>query len=419
MVNKIYLLFGMICLIGIVSSAYYVTSPSNCPATNIAYPGFSCAPIMLCGNPDCYDTSILTAPGSSSTTTGSGGSDYSCSDTTCSGGFVMDCFSDDGSAPRCNNGGSYLVDRNATCYNKHTQTTATASVFNQSSCSATCTTNYFACDGSTTDTDGCEILAGSSCGSATGTVVLNQCYSASAGNCTSATRLDCDDSDSDGNPATCNVGNGCEILIGGACTVGSLSGTYGSTCTGSAGTCVLTPQHFITSTKAEFQSNATHPFLWGVDYNLGHLLNLSWNGGGGLYANTSGLYFNRTKLGGSTTESDPLWTANQSSYYNKSDILGFSYWNSTNNLFNKTYADTLYYGISNPYSFWNSTFNQANETYFNKKYLLLTGGNLTGNLNVTNSNLSIGSRIKLALADCSALQSGEICRNSTGVFIQG
>lgn len=356
------LIFGMIFLFGIVSSAnYYSTDPDNCPSSDATnYPGQNCAPQDICGDnsgiAQCYDTSTMNPPAGSSTTTGTGGTDYSCSDTTCSGGYVTNCYATiDSGAPYCDNNGAYLIDRNPTCYNKHVQTTATGGAFVTSSCSATCTTNYFACDGDTTDADGCEIHAGDSCGSGTGTIVYNQCYSASAGNCTSSTRLDCDDSDSDGNPATCNVGNGCEILIGGACTVGALSGTYGSTCTGSSGTCLLTPQHFITSTKAEYQSNATNPFLWGIDYNLGHLINLSWSVGGGFYVNASGAYFNGTLLGSGGAETDPYWTANQSNYFNTTDILGFGYYNFTDFDINDyfTSAEVLgfnYFNTSNTYN---------------------------------------------------------------------
>ena len=385
-----------------VSSAYYVTDPTECPLT---YQSQTCSGSdVVCGYSGgvtfCYDPANINPPNADSTTTGTGGSDLSCEDTTCSGGFVIDCYYYDGSAPHCDNGNTGFCDRNPTCYNKHVQTTCTKDVFVTSSCSATCTTNYFQCDGSTGDTDGCEIHAGDSCGSGTGTIVYNQCYSASAGNCTSSTKLDCDNSDSDGDPRTCNVGNGCEITIGGACSVGTLSGTYGSTCTGSAGTCQLTPQYFITSTNTQYQSNATNPFLWGTDFNMGVLLNLSWSIGGGFMVNASGAYFNNTLLGSGGVETDPYWTANftlynsswsstlNDSYQLKSNytdwnasgwiinwsqvistgegvdlatLLGFGYWNNTFATFNKTYADTLYCSISEP--LWTANFTAYNSSW--------------------------------------------------------
>ncbi len=47
------------------------------------------------------------------------------------------------------------------------------------------------------------------------------------------------------------------------------------------------------------------------------------------------------------------WTLDKPNYYTKTDILNFNYWNDTFASFNKTYADTLYYGINNPYGYYN------------------------------------------------------------------
>ncbi|MBM3228558.1 hypothetical protein FJZ20_01580, partial [Candidatus Pacearchaeota archaeon] len=88
--------------------------------------------------------------------------------------------------------------------------------------------------------------------------------------------------------------------------------------------------------------------------------------------------YNKTEIdsmGFLDEEVDPYWTGNQSFYFNKTDILGFAYynltafnisdyylktnpfgfWNDTYATFNKTYADTLYYGITNPYAYVNIT----------------------------------------------------------------
>ena len=446
------LLLLILGVIGFVSSAYYVTDPNNCPTS---YQSQSCSGIdHVCGYSGgvtfCYDPDGIDPPVGSATTTGSGGSDLSCEDTACSGGYVIDCYYYDGSAPHCDNGATGFIDRNPTCYNKHVQTTATGGSFVTSTCSATCTTNYFACDGDTTDADGCEINAGASCGSSTGTIVNNQCYSSTAGNCTSSTRLDCDNSDSDSNPATCNVGNGCEILIGGACSVGTLSGTYGTTCTGSSGTCLLTPQHFITSTNTQYQSNATNPFLWGVDYNVGHLLNISWSVGGGIYVNATGLWFNGTLLGSGGAESDPIWSANYTAYNSSwSSITNTSYMTGDNfttqntsmvnyitvqntsmtnwitNTFNvtrnnyvaavntsmKNYVDAQNTSQTNYINVQNTSVSNALNTKLN-----LTGGNMTGLLNVTGSNITIGTGNFICLNyGCSQW----IKANVTGVFVQG
>src|SRR3990167_6892592 len=295
--NRILLSFAIsIFLLKLVTSAYYVTSPTACPSSDgVNFPGQNCAPQDICGSSSgiaqCYDTSTIFAPAGSSTTSGSGGTDYSCSDATCSGGFVTDCYATiDASAPFCDNSGNFLIDRNSTCYNKHVQTTATGGAFVTSTCSATCTTNWFICDGSSGDADGCEINAGSSCGSGTGTIVNNQCYSASAGNCTrSSDYLDCDNDDSDSNTITCNGANGCEIDPGSSCTVVGLSGTYSTSCSGGAGVCVVSKSYFETGTNTQYSTNATEHFLWGTDYGLiGDLLRLNNTNYGMFRVNVTG-----------------------------------------------------------------------------------------------------------------------------------
>lgn len=280
---KILVLIGIIilCITLVKADNYYSTNPNNCPAS---YQSQTCSGSnKVCGYSGgvtfCYDNSLLNPPASISTTTGTGGTDYSCSDVTCSGGFILDCYSYDSGSPFCDNNGAFLCDRNATCFNKHVQTNCINSAWISSNCSATCTTNYFACDSSTTDADGCEILAGSSCGGGTGTIVNNQCYSASAGNCTSATRLDCDNDDGDNNPTTCNGATTyCEILIGGSCTLAGLQGTYANYCTGTSGTCIVNKQQYYTGNKTSYSTNSTETMIGGVDYGVGTLINFTNNG---------------------------------------------------------------------------------------------------------------------------------------------
>jgi len=82
----------------------------------------------------------------------------------------------------------------------------------------------------------------------------------------------------------------------------------------------------------------------------------------------------------------------------------FIFWNSTWAGFNKTYADTLYYGISNPFSFWNDTYSTFYKTYADTLYSGITeplwAGNetnvafkneanvFTANQNLTTKNIS-------------------------------
>lgn len=387
--------------IGFVSSAYYVTDPNQCPTD---YQSQTCSGSdVVCGYSGgvtyCYDPTNIDPPNANrdvSTT------NYGCEDTTCDGGYVIDCYYYDGSAPHCDNGNTGFCDRNSTCYNKHVETRCLANNFVDSSCDSDCISGYFECDGSTTDADGCEITTGASCGSGTGTVASGQCYDTNNGNCTSSTRLDCDDSDSDGNTATCNVGNGCEILIGGSCSVGSLSGTYANYCTGASGTCVVDKSYFETGTQTEYQTNASQAFLWGVDYTVGNLINLSWSAGGGFYVNATGAYFNGTLLGEGGAEVDPLWSSNYTAYnsswsstynstyatwaYNQTTpainiILGYNYYNSSDFDFNDYYLE------SNPSNYWNDTSASFNKTYADTLYadISVTGDNSSWNESYANT----------------------------------
>ncbi|GAH21245.1 unnamed protein product [marine sediment metagenome] len=68
---------------------------------------------------------------------------------------------------------------------------------------------------------------------------------------------------------------------------------------------------------------------------------------GNLYGGT--VYSGGSEVLTSFTETDPYWTGNQSSYFTKSDILGFSYYNLT------SFDIADYYLKSNPFSFVNTT----------------------------------------------------------------
>lgn len=424
---KYLLIIGMIFLIGFVSSAtYYVTDPNNCPSSDaVNFPGQNCAPEDICGDSSgtaqCYDTTTISAPGGDVTTTGSGGTNYGCSDMACDGGFVTNCYATaDAGAPFCDNSGNFWCDRNSTCYNKNVQTTCKGGSFNSSTCSATCTTSHFACDGSTTDADGCEIHSYTSCGSGTGTIAHNECFDANNGNCTSTTRLDCNDDDSDGIEQTCNAGDGCEILIGGSCSVGSLSGTYASYCSGGDGVCTVDKSYFETGTLTEYQTNSSQNFLWGVDYTISTILNLSWSSGGGIHVNSTGIYFNNSKivsgggtdtnasticsgdealLGNSTCFNSSFWlddtdtdtfnttleietAINQSKYFdiqiNYSNILNHpsmsdtDTWNTTTEMRNAVNDSTLNYAFnSNSSTYWNESIG-TNTSQFNFITSLIT-----------------------------------------------
>ena len=94
--------------------------------------------------------------------------------------------------------------------------------------------------------------------------------------------------------------NGCEIQVGGACTLGSVAGVYAATCEGSSPpTCITPTVAFQTGTLAE--QSSSDPLLWGKQYGSGDLLNLSKNGGNSVVIKNDG------KVGiGTTSPSSPL-----------------------------------------------------------------------------------------------------------------
>ena len=313
--KKISILIIGIFLINLVSAAYWVDDPADCPTE---YQAQTCSGSdVVCGYYGgvtfCYNPNNINPPTSSKTST----IDYT---TKFNGGYLIDCYAYDGSAPYCNNYGNAWCDRSSTCYNVHRYTVCTANQFGQYSCGS-CISNYFYCDGSYTDADGCEIHAGDSCGAGTGTIQYGECYSSTQGNCTRISDyLDCDNDDFDNNEITCNGangcevnpytsscnvvsgftsgnhnhltdcstcecdsgyldcdgsgpgnGNGCEVQDGGSCSIGGLSGTYDGC------TCVVDKSYFETGTFIEYQTNSSQGgMLWFKDYNGNNwLINIS------------------------------------------------------------------------------------------------------------------------------------------------
>jgi len=270
--------FVGIFLISLISASDWESHPEDCP---VEYNSVSCTGVQKqCGIqpsdvPYCFDVSTLSPPNSNDTS--NAGDTYQAS---LNPGFVVDCQATDAGEPYCDNTQNFWCNRNVSCYStEYRQTTCVADLWSNQSKTATsssycagCRTNYNDCD---TDTTPCEILNGASCGSGTGT--YNGCIdnpgSGIAGNCTSATNLDCDDDDADANTETCNAGNGCEILIGGPCTVGTLSGTYDSVCAGALGSCLVSPQHHLTNETAG--GSSTHANLRTEQWGVGDVANFS------------------------------------------------------------------------------------------------------------------------------------------------
>ena len=256
--------------IGSVSAAYYVDDPNSCPTTYVSQNclggermcGYSASTVY------CYDMTLLSAPGSTATSN----TNYANAD----GGYVVDCEGFDGSAPHCDNGGNFLCDRNSGCYSNNRDTICAANKFAADVGAYTCgdcRSGYLDCDGSGTSvpSDGvCEVRIGVTSYSS------NSVYNATCGAVCASGYLDIN---GDG---TGSDGDGCEIQIGGSCSVGALSGTYDS-----GGNCVVSKSYFETGTETSYSSN--DPLLWGNQYGSGQLLNLTNKGTNASFAiNNSG-----------------------------------------------------------------------------------------------------------------------------------
>nr|MDA3839708.1 hypothetical protein [Patescibacteria group bacterium] len=279
------------------AQTYWVQDAAACPVVDEAnYPGQNCAPTNICGDltgtAQCYDTSTLTPPTSTTTETGTnnpGGSP----------GFWLDCYDESaGSSPYCS---TWECNYDSSCYTVN-RTTECNDV--NSSC-GDCQSGYQECDGSIADVDGCEVRYGTTafpgeanahyatdqsciaecnsgyidCNGDLGTggdgceirTLVTQygteddvVYNASCNPVCDGTFIDCD-----GDIGT--DGTGCEIEDTAVCFIGSLPGIYDG-CFASAGNCVIDKSYFETGTKTSYSS--MDPLLWGTQYGGGALMEL-------------------------------------------------------------------------------------------------------------------------------------------------
>jgi hypothetical protein len=292
------------------------------------------------------------------------------------GGYLIDCTAYDGTAPHCDNAGSYWCDRNSTCYNVARQTNCTASSWSASFCDTSCVSGYTYCDGSLTDGDGCEVQSG-----------VTNCPAGNNNNQNSACACVCDtgylDCDASGN----GTGNGCEVQNGGSCSVGSLTGTY------SGCTCVVTKSYFQTGTFTEYQTNSTQNMLWFKDYYANAILFNATNYNNQSFTiNTSGCikYMDNTTQCTASTGSGGGLIASTPQLYNDSTkiYLNESY-------VNITWVTRILHAADNS-SLWVSKLNTTDQRFNDTLAFLgndtlkfnITGGNITGNVNMTKKNIT-------------------------------
>ena len=253
MMRKLLVLLVFVAVIGSLSASYWVTDFNTCPQT---YQSQTCiSPTLVCGYSGgityCADPATITAPVSTATSnTDQDAGSYN-------GGYLIDCYAFDSGSPYCNNNGAFWCDYNTSCYTtKHRDTTCTANLFGASTCGS-CRSAWGDCSGD----DDCETNFGS-----TSCSVGSNNNVPSCGNCV------CDTGANDCDSSGAGVGNGCEIVNGASCSIGGLNGVY-SGCSGSVGNCVVPTSYFITGNRANYST--VNPLLWGKNYGLGWLLNLS------------------------------------------------------------------------------------------------------------------------------------------------
>ena len=306
-------------MITLVGASDWKNDPESCP-NNLDSQTCSGSD-LVCGSSGgvtfCYDMSTLNAPGSSATThatSWSGSYD---------GGYLIDCEAYDGSEPHCDNGGNLWCDRDSGCYNIGRITQCEANKWSGDAGDTSCTTcrsGYVYCDGSYIDGDGCEVDYGStSCADGDHNNLDASCIC----QCDSG-YLDCDASGKD-------TGNGCEVQDNGACTVGSLDGTYDGC------TCVVDKSYYQTGTFTEYFIDLVEgSMLWFKNWGDGATINATDENNVTFLVNQSGVYWNDTSLLGGGSGDNESW--------------------------NESYADTKYANITWNYNQTTGAIIWANDT---------------------------------------------------------
>lgn len=367
LVMAVELFFGIL----IVMGATWVNNPLNCPNT---YQSQTCSGSnLVCGYSGgvtfCYDMSLINPPiGTATSNTDQDSGSYN-------GGYIMDCVSYDGTAPHCDNGGSEYCDRNSTCYTTNTRdTTCTANAWTQSSC-GNCRSGYLNCTAYP-----CAIQVG-----VTTNTSHSHYHTCNTFGCDTG-YLDCNGAGDGANA------DGCEILNNGACSIGSLVGTY-SGCSGTSGNCVVSTSNFVTGVQANYSTSENRSFLWGWDYGLGNLLFLRNN------ATNSNFSINSTgciKFSDSTSQCTASTGSSSGGF--SWDLKAPYIINSSNNIsFNESYANisfvpkSLY--VSENTSLW-VTMNLKLIDLITTlpSYLLISGTtNKTVNFNETKMNSTVNN----------------------------
>jgi hypothetical protein len=216
-------------------STTWTNNPSSClpSGTQDMYNGQNCYPDANCGlngsTLQCTNPASIANPPAAnqlSSSIYSGG---------LSGGYIINCLAAaDGANPYCDNSGNYWCNSDSTClYTNHRQTQCNANLWAGAAgaytCSNSCTTNYYDCNGGVD----CERQNGSTCTFLPGIQGTYQCNANAAGSCYSA-------------------------ISGGGSRYECL--------------CIPGKQYFETGTQANYST--PDPLLWGKQQGTGNLITM-------------------------------------------------------------------------------------------------------------------------------------------------
>mgnify|MGYP003749125807 FL=1 len=245
------------------SEQLWAANPAACPSTQGAV---SCDAAgsneHICGEYICYVSDLVFAPTDSETAS------QPIAGAPSSGGFIVDCYSNDATDAPCDNGGQAWCSPKQSCEEGNLETICTANAWGDATC-GTCkdidgdsVEDFGDCNGDAGD--GCEVQFSSTAFNANHVIYGSSCSE-------TAENLQCEP-----NFYACNNGgdkldaDGCEVQENDACEIGGFPGGFMQGCE-----CTSNPSPFQTGMESFFSSVTGIPLLWGTQAGEGDLLKLN------------------------------------------------------------------------------------------------------------------------------------------------